>query len=299
MRRIARDEWFRYLPVSERERRWGLYVVGAGRIVRAFPGDPDKGHPAPFYYVWDHGRVLSDWGVVYVAQGEGEFESEATGLLRVGAGTLMVVFPNMWHRYRPRRETGWTYYWAHFGGEYPQHLADERFITPESPVLRTGPCEVVLQAYLSMLDRMRSEPPGYQQLTAANIMEIFGGALAAVRQHPDQGTMADVARRAAALLDQRAEQLVNMSELADSFGMSYDRFRHVFKMHTGLGPYQYHLQRRINRAKELLACTSLSMREIATLLKFDDYYHFSRVFRQKTGVSPSQWRGVPDEKGRG
>lgn len=294
MRRIARDEWFRYLPVSEREQRWGLYVVGAGRIVRAFPGDPDRGHPAPFYYVWENGRVLPDWGVVYVAQGEGEFETKASGLMRVGAGTVMVVFPNMWHRYRPCRETGWTYYWAHFGGEYPWQLAREEFVTPKTPVLRTGPSEVILQAYLTLLDRMRWEPPGYQQLAAANIMEILGGALAAVREQPEQGTLANVARRAAAFLDQRAEQIVDMNELAESFGMSYERFRHVFKTHTGLAPYQYHLQRRINRAKELLATTSLSMRDIATLLKFDDYYHFSRVFRKKTGVSPSQWRGSPE-----
>jgi transcriptional regulator GlxA family with amidase domain len=47
---------------------------------------------------------------------------------------------------------------------------------------------------------------------------------------------------------------------------------------------------RIYRAKEMLLGTSLSVKEIATMLHFENPFHFSNVFKQKTGSSPSHWR---------
>ncbi len=291
VRRVAREEYFRYLPVSPRDRGWDLYVTGAGRIVHAMPGTPDPGHPSPYYYVWENGRELPYFGALYVTQGEGEFDSKFTGSRTITAGTVVLTFPGVWHRYRPLPNTHWTYYWVHFAGGYPERLMQRGFFSPRSPVLRTGVSELLLQSYVAMLDRARSEPPGYQQLMAANVMEILGVAMAASRGQPQPERLNALARQATLLLQQRVEELIDMKQLACSLHISYDRFRHVFKQHTGMAPYQYHLQLRINRAKELLNGTRMSVKEIAARLQFDDTYHFSRIFKKKTGMSPSQWRG--------
>ena len=73
--------------------------------------------------------------------------------------------------------------------------------------------------------------------------------------------------------------------------MSYAHFRRLFKQQTGLSPYQYHLQLRINRARELLHGTTLSVKQVAARLNFENPYHFSKIFKRKTGMAPHHFRG--------
>ena len=98
--------------------------------------------------------------------------------------------------------------------------------------------------------------------------------------------------QARGILEQRVEEDVNIRELALSLGFGYHQFRRTFKELTGFAPYQYHLQLRIDRAKQLLSKTELSIKEIAALLKFDNSCHFSKMFKRYAGTSPTDWRNV-------
>ncbi|MBN2022679.1 MAG: AraC family transcriptional regulator [Pirellulales bacterium] len=290
MRRIAKEERFRYVPVSRRDRLWELYLTATGRIVHRMPGDPDRGHPSPYYYTWENGRVLSEFGVSYITQGRGEFESETTGRQQIEAGTIILVFPDVWHRYRPAAGIGWTNYWVHFAGAYAERLMRRGLLSPDRPILDTGLNDQILRPFLTLFERIELETAGLQQLAAANVLEILGSALAAVRLREEGGKLDSVVREAKNLLAERVEEFVELKDVAELLGMSYDYFRHVFKEQTGMAPYQYHLQLRLNRAKELLNGTDMTTKDIAMTLQFESPYHFSRIFKQKTGMTPTQWR---------
>jgi transcriptional regulator GlxA family with amidase domain len=81
-----------------------------------------------------------------------------------------------------------------------------------------------------------------------------------------------------------------MQLLARELGVSYSWFRHTFAAYTGLSPHQYLLELRLVRARGLLTETELSVKEIAMLTGFEDELYFSRLFRQKLNLTPSQWR---------
>ena len=203
---------------------------------------------------------------------------------------MMLLFPGEWHRYRPRRAIGWDEYWISFGGRHVDDLVRHGFIARDQPVLRTGVDDAILHPYLAALDRVRTEPIGYQQLIAVSVWEIVASALAAVRRQRTNSRAEIVVREAKTLLEQHAAKIVNMDQLAAQFQLSEKHFRRVFKEHTGLSPYQYYLQIRIHRAKEMLLGTTLSIKEIAASLHFETPFHFSTVFKKKTGMSPSRWR---------
>lgn len=297
MARVVKEEDFRYLPISDRDRLWGLYVTAVGRIVQAMPGRPNLGHPSPYYYVWEKGRVLpADYGVLYITQGTGEFESDQTGLVSVAAGDVVFLFPGVWHRYRPTAGRAWTYHWVHFGGEVIDSLVARKFFTPDAPVLKTGVDEAILHPYLKLFDWAHTTPPGYQQLMSGGVLQIIGAALAASDSDRNTERSAELARQAVLAFEEKVEEPVDMKRLAASLHLSYDRFRHIFRQHTGLAPHRYLLQLRINRAKELLNGTEMPVKEIAALLQFDDTYHFSRAFKLKIGASPSAWRGKLKKK---
>jgi len=285
------NDYFRYLPVSERDVQWDLYVTGAGYSdVPAGSRYPRGVHPELYQLGWDRGRILPEHQILYITRGEGLFESKPSGKRKLVAGNVMLLFPGVWHRYRPSRRTGWIEYWVSFSGDYAKRLVERGFITPEDPVLNTGLTDTILHPYLALLDRVKHESPGYQQLIAANTMEALAAALAAVRTGRTGGKMTAAIRQAKEILEQRTEEIVDIEKLAGSLHMSYAHFRRVFKQQTGLSPYQYHLQLRIHRARELLHGTTLSIKQVATRLKFENSYHFSKIFRKKAGMSPSQWR---------
>ncbi len=290
MRRIAKEEFYRYFPLSDRQRLWDFHVTGVGRIVRAYRGTPDPGHPSPYYYVWETGRVLDQFGLIYITEGQGEFQSAVTRRTVVDAGTVFLLVPGVWHRYRPCENTCWSYYWVHLSGGYLAQLVERQVLSPERAIFKTGLQDSLLRAYLSLVERARTQPPGFQQMMCGNILEILGVALAAESEEPDAGRLGTIVRQATVMLEQQLETDVDLRQLAASLGVSYDGFRHAFKRHTGLAPHHYLQELRVSRAKELLYGTELPVKEIAAALGFADPYYFSRAFRKTTGMSPNRWR---------
>lgn len=70
----------------------------------------------------------------------------------------------------------------------------------------------------------------------------------------------------------------------------------IFKSLYGITPYTYVLNKKIDFAKKLFVDTTLSVKEIATKLCFTDEYYFSNIFKEKVGVSPSQYRKTRTDK---
>jgi AraC-like DNA-binding protein len=79
-----------------------------------------------------------------------------------------------------------------------------------------------------------------------------------------------------------------LAELAAIAGLSVFHFARQFKQSAGITPHHYLVERRVERAREMLARTDLSLSEIAT--GFSDQSHFARHFGQMLGMTPGQFR---------
>ena len=83
---------------------------------------------------------------------------------------------------------------------------------------------------------------------------------------------------------------MDLAELAGVAGLSVYHFARAFKQSTGMAPHHYLIRRRIERAREMLARSELSLSEIALAAGFSDQSHLARLFRQMLGVTPGQFR---------
>jgi len=83
---------------------------------------------------------------------------------------------------------------------------------------------------------------------------------------------------------------IHLNDLAQTAGLSAFHFAKLFKQSTGASPHQYILQRRLERAKELLRKPSMSLSEIGLESGFADQSHFTNVFRRFVGATPSKFR---------
>lgn len=97
-------------------------------------------------------------------------------------------------------------------------------------------------------------------------------------------------RRAIEYIHDHLERNLSVAEIATAAGMNPYYFARLFKHTIGMAPYQYLLERRIERAKILLAQTDLPIAEISYRLGFSSQSHFSAMFRRLTAVTPSTYR---------
>src|ERR1700734_69642 len=92
-------------------------------------------------------------------------------------------------------------------------------------------------------------------------------------------------------INQNLAQDLRLWELAQIAGMSPNYFCELFKVSTGLPPYQYILRCRIERAKQYLRDPKITLACAGAAAGFADQSHFTKVFRRIVGVPPMRFRG--------
>lgn len=96
-------------------------------------------------------------------------------------------------------------------------------------------------------------------------------------------------------IDAHYQQAISISELAEKYHLSRQHLYRLFKAETGLSPYSYILNKKIEKSKILLLNPEIKLSEIATLLNFTDESHFSHAFKKITSFSPKQYRSIFSE----
>jgi AraC family transcriptional regulator len=91
-------------------------------------------------------------------------------------------------------------------------------------------------------------------------------------------------------IHEHLHQEIRLADLAALLEISPFHFSHGFKQSIGIAPYQYLLQQRIERAKQLLKESDHSITDIALMCGFNSHSHLSKQFRQATGMTPTTYR---------
>jgi AraC family transcriptional regulator len=97
---------------------------------------------------------------------------------------------------------------------------------------------------------------------------------------------ADKLRMLLDYIEDHLSQDVSLASLAQRVEMSADSLARRFKQAMGMPPHRHVMIRRLERAKDLLRESELSLAEIAYVVGFSSQSHFTTVFRQHTGVTP-------------
>jgi AraC family transcriptional regulator len=85
---------------------------------------------------------------------------------------------------------------------------------------------------------------------------------------------------------------LSLTELAAIAGMGSHHFSNLFKRSTGLSPYQYIVQQRLEKARELLKNTDRSILDIAMQTGFANQSHLTTVFRKNLSITPKKYREI-------
>jgi|SRR5215471_15479049 len=97
-------------------------------------------------------------------------------------------------------------------------------------------------------------------------------------------------RRVLGYIDANLETKITVDHLAKFARVSRSHLCYLFKAEIGVAPIKYIKRCRIERARELLEQTNLSIKEIRSKVGLTDRSHFTRGFKEAFGVTPSEYR---------
>ena len=285
--------YYKYLPLSQQDEDWGLHVLNTGyNRIAANQEYPSPTHPGHHYFNWKQGRVLQEYQLVYITNGNGYFESTHCSQKKIQAGTVFILFPGEWHRFKPQPSTGWDEYWVGFDGSILKKLFGKKFFPLTGAILDIGLHDNILTLFNDIIKASEAEKAGYQPYISGAVLHLLGQVYMLAKQQsiPLDDQAEAIVNKAKILLRNGIDCKLSISEVAKELKVSYSWFRKTFKTYTGIAPGQYLQQLRVEQAKLLLRDRSVSVKSIAYDLNFASAFHFSALFKAKTGLSPAQYQ---------
>lgn len=292
---------YHYLPVNDSSWRWGIYLTGIGRA--AIPpghGYPPERHPTLYAFSWLKGRTMPEFAVVSISSGRGVFESERTGRVEVRAGSLMFLFPGVWHRYRPARETGWTERWITLSGELVHRLLEQGLVRPETAVREASQPRVAEQALDDLLLKVHANPARNSILLSLHTMGCLGQLIEAASGNELPDTLGCPTRmdaisdplvaRAIGVIWTQSHHLFTVPRIALALGVNRRTLERRFRQALGHSILEEITVCRLSRAKELLVETALPIKVVTFLAGFTSEERMRLGFLAHEGISPSGYR---------
>ena len=282
---------FKYLAHNSEDKNWGVYltVVGSAKVEPNNPYPP-PGHPSGYHFNWNNGRVLQEYQVNYITEGEGLMETRE-GSYHIREGSVIVLKPNLWHRYRPLRNTGWTEHYVGFMGTSANAMMLSATLLRDTPVVQVGFHENIIRIFQDIENLVKTERPGYQQISSGLLIQLLGHIISLKKnENFKHGQVEKSIQKACLIIRDYPSRNLKIAELAGQVNLNYSIFRKAFKRYTGLSPIQYHSALRLKQATYLLTNTEMSIKEISFDLGFCSVFYFSKLFKEKTGMTPGEFR---------
>jgi two-component system response regulator YesN len=123
----------------------------------------------------------------------------------------------------------------------------------------------------------------------------YGRIIDMVYEHSEGTTsinlsIAEIVERMEQFLKASFTQPISYKMFYDLFGYNETYLSHVFKLIKGITPNKYVTRLRIDKAKECMAaCPGIALKKVASMVGYDDAFYFSRVFKDVTGQSPTEF----------
>lgn len=120
-------------------------------------------------------------------------------------------------------------------------------------------------------------------------VDKMGGACRCIAVKREEQSVS-VVERARKFIDGHYHKDISLDDVSREVEISPYYFSKIFKEETGKNFIEYVTEIRMNRAKELLLGTDLSMKEICSQIGYADPNYFSRIFKKNTGITPTEYK---------
>lgn len=236
--------------------------------------------------------IRGEYVLHYVESGTGSFEVDGV-VYQLGAGEFFLIRPGEATRYYASEEQPWTYYWIGFKGSQTEKMLALNGITPHDRIgqIKTGDQLAALSQKLLAADLFSEEEQVTQYGLFVQIFSLFrlaqkttqvGRNLQKQRKYSESFMLS--------VQSNYYRSNLSIHEIAQSMNLNSSYLTQVIKEELSVSPLTYLMDYRLGKAKVLLSSTDLPVYEIAERVGYEGSDAFSRMFKQKIGQTPTNFR---------
>lgn len=226
------------------------------------------------------GPAIRDYYLLhYIVSGEGFFYSHNTEY-KLSRGNIFIIRPNETTTYSASSEDPWLYRWIGFTSDLDLSMAlsEDIIYAPE--------CDYLFRLMVGVEKTNASK----EYYIAGKIFELI--SLLSHRNEPVNKSHKYVEMAKNYIETNYNFTHISIAEIADNLNLDRSYFSTLFKKCTGKSPQEYLLDFRLNKAAELLTVSALKSGEIGRACGYTDQFNFSKMFKRKFGISPSQYASI-------
>jgi len=239
----------------------------------------------------------SEYLIHYVLSGKGIFQADGK-TYHIGENNAFIICPDEVTFYQADEEDPWTYIWIGFGGAKAETCLNYASLNRENRV-GVFKCKNELVSYVKgMLNASK--------LTYANDLKregylfMFLAALINESNANEQHNTYDYpyqtyVEHALEFIDNYYDKDIKVNDIANYIGIDRSYLTNIFKKIMHVSPHQYLINYRLEKARNLIKKTNLSISEVSERIGYSDPLYFSKLFKKYYNISPTEFRTQIEE----
>lgn len=227
----------------------------------------------------------------YILDGEGIFETRHQ-VYCLKRGMAFTIFPEKNYCYCSSKENPWTYVWVGFLGTKARMVLRKANISEENPVFKAE-FSKQLEINFGLLNQcLADKKNGYEIKAEAYLYHILAEMIELSEVIPSKtpDLKEECIEKAIQFMGVNFQNPITVEQIAEFLGYHPTYFSSFFKKEIGLSPQQYLVNFRMQKAREMLANTTLSIGQIAFSVGYSDYFAFAKRFHMSEKCTPTEYR---------
>ena len=185
----------------------------------------------------------------------------------------------------------WSYLWVGFGGTEAQRFVRDLGLNSRQLTCECEYGEELKEIVFEMLHHTRSTAENlyYLQGKLYQFFSVLARGIE-IQQYSNDTKESIHVQEAIAYIKNYYSQKITVEDIANYLALNRSYLYTIFMNSLGISPKDFLTEFRISRGKEQLALTDLSVEEIAVSCGYRNSLAFGKVFKQKMGITPTQYR---------
>lgn len=232
-------------------------------------------------------KIRDYWLIHFIVEGKGKFFIGGNEY-SLGSHELFLIPPGIMTFYKADYVDPWHYMWIGLQGIEVQPFLASAGLTKESPIMKFS--DELLQSVLDI--GMESNRTGLDSPRSIGYVYFFIDELQKCGSGKKNyvSNAQSYVEKALSIIHKSIYDKISVAEIANEIGIDRSYLCNIFKKYTGCSPINYISEKKIEIAKDFLTSTSYDIKSISSSLGYENQFVFSHAFRNKTGMSPREWR---------
>ena len=215
----------------------------------------------------------------------------------VKAGEAFLIYPEEVTVYQADEQDPWKYMWIGFHGYRAESMMTHAGFSRENPVTALHDVQSVVETMNQLLASSElTYINGLRRMSSLyHLLALLTEGHEEIRFQAARGTGTDPRSyidKAVAMLRDASSSHVRISDVARTIGISRSYLTHIFRDELGISPQEFLTEYRMEKAASLLGTTHSPINVIASEVGYPDALAFSKAFRKRFGISPSEYRNT-------